>query len=260
MAFAKKEGFLFEDSSKNIFSKINLVNNLNLYEIQKLNEKYKELGLFIKQVRVDNFGNQKSSDDLISLNYLSKKRLLKRHSKMTVQQLYNKYYCIDPFSKKFNNFIAFNNEIEDDQILDNIDLLELKLNLEEIHQDYQKLESKRCKINKEEFKKLIINYIVKFNKYLEEEQYNEIYEKMSEKSSLVVELNDLDNLSKWPVSLLKEFKAEIEIVAISNILNFKCKKLKYKQNKNEQKKVENEKSKNKEEDDSDSSSSFSKSL
>ena len=57
MAFAKKEGFLFEDSSKNIFSKINLVNNLNLKEIQKLNEKYKELGLFIKQVRVDNLGN-----------------------------------------------------------------------------------------------------------------------------------------------------------------------------------------------------------
>ena len=72
MKFDKKEGFLFDEPSKNIFSKINLVNNLNLKEIQKLNEKYKELGLFIKQVRVDNLGNQKSSDDLISLNYLSK--------------------------------------------------------------------------------------------------------------------------------------------------------------------------------------------
>ena len=241
MAFAKKEGFLFEDSSKNIFSKINLVNNLNLYEIQKLNEKYKELGLFIKQVRVDNLGNQKSSDDLISLNYLSKKRLLKRHSKMTVQQLYNKYYCIDPFSKKFNNFITFNNEIEDDQILDNIDLLELKLNLEEIHQYYQKKKKKRCKINKEEFKKLIINYIVKFNEYLEEEQYNEIYEKMSEKSSLVVELNDLDNLSKWPVSLLKEFKAEIEILAIKNNLNKNLGKDIYENEKSKSEKEDKEK-------------------
>ena len=67
---------------------------------------------------------------------------------------------------------------------------------------------------------------MKFNKYLEEQQYNEIYEKMLKKSQLFLELNDSDNLSKWPVSLLKEFKAEIEIVAISNILNFKCKKFK----------------------------------
>ena len=260
MNFDKKEGFLFEDSSKNIFSKINLVNNLNLEEIKKLNEKYKELGLFIKQVRVDNFGNQKSSDDLIFRNYLSKKRLLKRHSKMTKQQLYNKYYCIDPFLKKFQNFISFENEIENDQMLDNIDLEELKLNLEEIHQDYQKLEPKRCKIDNEKFKEIIIKYIQKFNQYLEEQQYTKIYNKMHEKSLLFVELNDVDNLDKWPVSLLKEFKAEIEIAAISNILNLKCGKLKDKQNKNEQKREENEKNKNKEEDDSDSSSSISKSL
>ena len=75
MNFEDNLGFKYQDKSEYIFSKIELVNNLTLKEIEKLNEKYREIGLFIKQVRVDNYGEEKSPDELILQNYVSKKRL-----------------------------------------------------------------------------------------------------------------------------------------------------------------------------------------
>ena len=75
MKLNEKNEFIYEKHSNNILSKIDLVNNITLNDIQKLNEKYRELNLFIKQVRVDKYGNEKSPDDLIAKNYVSKKRL-----------------------------------------------------------------------------------------------------------------------------------------------------------------------------------------
>lgn len=217
MNIDENKSFKYEDTSNKIFTKINLVNNLTLDEIGLLNEKYRELGLFIKQVRVDNYGKEKSPNDLIKQNFLSKKRLLKRHSKMTLEQLYYKYFCLDPFSSKLRCLRSFHKEIED-ELLDIEDLKELKQNLLEVHQDYQKLESKRCSIKKLEFKKEIIKYIQKFNAYLTTKQYEELYKKMKEKSMLVLEISKIDDLEEWTVPLLKEFKAEVEFLAISNIL------------------------------------------
>ena len=254
----ESQSFKYEDKTKNIFSKINLVNSLTLKEIQQLNEKYKELGLFIKQVRVDNFGKEKSKDDSVEKKYSSKKRLLKTRSKMTLEQLYFKYFCIDPFSEKSKCLRSFDKKFDDDEHMDKDELEEVKNNLEDIHQDYQQLEPKRCKINSLEFKDKIINYIRKFNFYLNENQYTEIYNKMKDKCLLEIGDHSLiDDLSEWSVPLLKEFKAEIEIAAISNILKNKIGKEKKEEDKSKSNEKEKQKFEKEEQDDSSSSSSKS---
>ena len=179
---------------------------------------------------------------------------------MTIEQLYYKYFCIDSFSEKYKNLRSFSKLKGEDELCDIEGYKELQKNINEIHEDFQKLENKKCRIKKDDFKEKIMKYIQGFNKYLTPRQYTDIYNKFKEKSMFYVELNKIDDLYEWPIPLLKEFKAEIEIAAISNILNLKCGRKNDKQNKNEQKREENEKNKNKEEDDSDSSSSFSKSL
>ena len=262
MNLEENQTFKYEDKSKNIFSKINFVNCLTLKEIQQLNEKYKELGLFIKQVRVDNFGNEKSKDDdLVLKKYTSKKRLLKTRSKMTLDQLYFKYFCIAPFSEKSKCLRSFDKILDDDELMDKIELEEIKNNLEDIHQDYEQLEPKRCKINSLEFKKDIIKYIPKFNRYLNENQYKEIYNKMKDKCLLeIADHSKIDDLSEWSVPLLKEFKAEIEIAAISNILEKKIvneKKEEKEEDKNKNNEEEKEKFEKEKLDDSNSFSSVS---
>ena len=135
----EKQEFKYKESSKNIFSKIDIVNNYTLGEINKLNDKYKEMGLFIKLVRVDNYGKEKSPSDLISKNFISKKRLLKRHSKMTIEQLYYKYFCIDSFSEKSKNLRSFSKLKGEDELCDIEGYKELQKNINEIHEDFQKL-------------------------------------------------------------------------------------------------------------------------
>ena len=255
MELNEKPEFIYEQHSNNILSKIDLVNNITLNDIQKLNEKYRELNLFIKQVRVDKYGNEKSPDDLIAKNYVSKKRLLKRHSKMTLEELYFKYYCYDSFSQKSRNLRNSNNinEQDQDELCNKDDLEELKKNLEEIHQDYQKLELKKCRIKKEDFKKIIIEYIQKYNKYITENQYTELYNKMKEKSMLYVNISKIDDLSQWTIPILKEFKAEISLLAISNIINKKLGNDIKEEDKNNLKKEEKKKS----EDENESDNSYS---
>ena len=57
--------FLYTDNSNKLFTKIQLVNTLTQKEIDKLNMKYKELGLFIKQISVDHLGNEIASNELL---------------------------------------------------------------------------------------------------------------------------------------------------------------------------------------------------
>ena len=255
MKLNEKNEFIYEKHSNNILSKIDLVNNITLNDIQKLNEKYRELNLFIKQVRVDKYGNEKSPDDLIAKNYISKKRLLKRHSKMTLEELYFKYYCYDSFSQKSRNLRNSKNinEQDQDELCNKDDLEELKKNLEEIHQDYQKLALKKCRIKKEDFKKTIIKYIQKYNKYITENQYEELYNKMKEESMLYVNFSKIDDLSQWTIPILKEFKAEISLLALSNIINKKLGNDIKEEDKNNLKKEEKKKS----EDENESDNSYS---
>ena len=255
MKLNEKNEFIYEKHSNNILSKIDLVNNITLNDIQKLNEKYRELNLFIKQVRVDKYGNEKSPNDLIARNYISKKRLLKRHSKMTLEELYFKYYCYDydSFSKKSKTLRNSKNINERDELCNKDDLKELKKNLEEIHQDYQKLELKKCRIKKDDFKKAIIKYIIKYNNYITENQYKELYNKMKEKSLLYVNISNIDDLSQWTIPILKEFKAEISLLALSNIINKKLGNDIKEEDKNNLKKEEKKKS----EDENESDNSYS---
>ena len=98
----------------------------------------------------------------------------------------------------------------------------------------------------------------KFNVYLNENQYKEIYNKMKNKCLQdITDLSRIDDLSLWSVPLLKEFKAEIEIAAISNILDKKIGKEKKEEDKNKGNKEEKQKFEKEEKDDSSSSSSES---
>ena len=177
---------------------------------------------------------------------------------MTLEQLYYKYYCIAPSSEKSKCLRSFDKEIDDNEFMDKIEKEEIKNNLEDIHQDYQQLFPKRCNINKLEFKKDIVKYMQKFNVYLNENQYKEIYNKMKNKCLQdITDLSRIDDLSLWSVPLLKEFKAEIEIAAISNILDKKIGKEKKEEDKNKGNKEEKQKFEKEEKDDSSSSSSES---
>ena len=102
----KMEEFKLSDFSNNLFTKITLVNTLNLKEIELLNEKYCELGLFIKQVRVDKYGNEKSPNELLNedsddldFNLLKRKRKSQRHSNLSLQEFFNKYENFDLFEE-----------------------------------------------------------------------------------------------------------------------------------------------------------------
>ena len=75
--------------------------------------------------------------------------------------------------------------------------------------------------NYKEFKDIIISYIPKFNKHLTPYQYKQIYNKMKDKVQLYIDPTNVDDINLWPIPILKEFKAEIEILAISNIINQK---------------------------------------
>ncbi len=176
---------------------------------------------------------------------------------MTLEQLYFKYYCIAPFSEKSKCLRSFDKEIDDNELMDKNELKEIKNNLEDIYQDYQKLETKRCKIDKLEFKKDIIRYIQRFNSYLNENQYTQIYNKMKEKCLLEIDYSKIDDLSEWSVPLLKELKAEILIAAISNILDEKIGKEKKEEDKNKGNEEEKQKFEKEEKDDSSSSSNES---
>ena len=255
MLLAEKQEFKYEDLSRNYFSKLDLVNRLTRKEIKKLNDKYKELGLYIKQVRVDKNGNEKSPDDLISKNFISKKRLLKRHSKMTLEQLYYKYYCYDSFSKKDKINLRNSNISIEDYENEIYDIKNLKEQLKELHEDFNKLELKKCIIKDPEFKSKIINYIQKFNFYLKPKQYSKLYNKWREKAMLIPGINllSIDDFTEWTIPLLKEFKAEIELTAISNILKNKLKE----NNSDESEEIEINNNKKKEKKGESESQSFS---
>ena len=78
---------------------------------------------------------------------------------------------------------------------------------------------------------------------------------MKEKCLLeIADHSKIDDLSEWSVPLLKEFKAEIEIAAISNILEKKIGKEKKEEEEDKIKKEEKQKF---EKEDQDDDSSFS---
>ena len=224
-----KSLFKYKDCSNNIFSKIQLVNALTQKEIYLLNEKYIELGLFIRQVQVDNFGNELFPNKLFSERiFLSKKR-------QTLQEFYDEYYL--KYKKRKNNGQNIRNNLQnnsydisseernlENNLLDE-ELHNLSNQIKGVYNDCQHINIKKCKINDENFKKKIIEYIKEFSKFLTKNQYNNLFQKWKIKNYEIKEFNinsDINDLSQWRIPILKGFKSEIILFALPNILDKKA--------------------------------------
>ena len=223
--------FKYKDYSNSIFAKIQLVNALTKKEIAKLNEKYKELGLFIKQIEVDINGNEIHPNEFLSKNnLLHKKRRLKKHS-MTLQEFYDKYYSYPKNKKSKNKRIKKNNN--ESSVSDSInqnenendyaskdEIKQLINNIKETYNDCQNIDIKKCKIDDEGFKELIIKFINKYSKYISDKQYTDLFNKWKNKNWIIKGFNNMDvnSLYNWKIPILKGFKSEIALFATSNIL------------------------------------------
>ena len=221
-----KSLFKYKDCSNNIFSKIQLVNALTQKEIYLLNEKYIELGLFIRQVQVDNFGNELFPNKLFSERiFLSKKR-------QTLQEFYEEYYLKN--KKRKNNGQNIRNNLQnnsydisseernlENNLLDE-ELQNLSNQIKGVYNDCQHINIKKCKINDDNFKRKIIEYIKEFSKFLTKNQYNNLFQKWKIKNYEIKEFNinsDINDLSQWRIPILKGFKSEIILLALPNILD-----------------------------------------
>ena len=224
-----KSLFKYKDCSNNIFSKIQLVNALTQKEIYLLNEKYIELGLFIRQVQVDNFGNELFPNKLFSERiFLSKKR-------QTLQEFYDEYYL--KYKKRKNNGQNIRNNLQnnsydisseernlENNLLDE-ELQNLSNQIKGVYNDCQHINIKKCKINDDNFKRKIIEYIKEFSKFLTKNQYNNLFQKWKIKNYEIKEFNinsDINDLSQWRIPILKGFKSEIILFALPNILDKKA--------------------------------------
>ncbi len=257
--------FLYTDNSNKLFTKIQLVNTLTQKEIDKLNMKYKELGLFIKQISVDHLGNEIASNELLLENNLLKR---KKRPSMTLREFYTKYYYNSNhhfFSQKnyksnkdkdknkqkkkkliknknndekgkrnqknnhrHYNYSSYESESEqksENYLYDKEELKSLRKNLIEIYEECQNLNYKECKFNDDEFKIKIIEYIKKFKNFLSDKQYLILYNKWKNELMKIRGVNPFDSgisdLSFWKVSILKAFKSEVSLLAMSNILGKK---------------------------------------
>jgi len=249
MNIKEKENFKLSDFSNNLFTKITLVNTLDLKEIELLNEKYHELGLCIKQVRVDKYGNEKSPNELLyeesdDLDFNLLKRKSRRHSKQSIQEFFNKYENYDLLeenkkpkkklvkSKYKGNNNNIRNDISDNQSEDEDEIevenaseliKSLRDKLIEVKQECQYIHYKNCKIEDEDFKKKIIEYIRKFSRYISDNEYRKLFNKWKEQNNEIKGVNLLEDkdLYKWKVPILKAFKSEITLLATINLFSKK---------------------------------------
>lgn len=222
----KKTGGLFADKTHKIFSKIEFVNALTEKEMKNLNKKYLCLGLNIKQVVVDTYGNEKNKKESSLTDLLGKKR--DRTHFNSLRDFLYKYYgeedsvSIKRKAKKNKNKKRKLSGNDSTKKLSHEELSELKNGLNAIKEDCKKIEYKICLIEDDEFKSKIINYILQYKKYISKEQYSLLYDKWKNELSKIkgVDLfnsNAMNNLYNWKISILKSFKSEIALYAICRI-------------------------------------------
>ena len=214
---------LFADKSENLISKIVFVNALTHKEITTLNSKYSDSGLYIKQVIVDYYGNEINENK--SFNLLGKKR--ERKTFNYLNDFLQKYYGEDDLSSISKSTI---NTHKKRKISDNEankkcsteEISELRNNLNSIKEDCQKIEYKNCKIEADEFKSKIIDYILKIKKFLLKEQYSFLFNKWkNEYSKLkgvdIINFEKINNILNWKIPILKAFKSEMILYAMCNV-------------------------------------------
>ena len=225
----QNSNLLFAKKSEKIFTKIDFVNALTPKEISNLNSKYMDLGLYLKQVVVDNYGNEKDLNNK-SKNFLGNKR--KRKDFNSLKDFLTKYNGEEDSISSNNHFKKHkrNNlsENKSDKKFSKEELCELKNILNSIKEDCQKIEYKIGKIETKEFKSKIIEYILKYKKYISKEQYLFLFNKWKNELSQIkgvnlFDINNNNNLFNWKVSILKAFKSEIILYGICNICDNKIK-------------------------------------
>lgn len=218
-----KSNALFADKSENLVSKMEFVNALTHREITTLNSKYLDLGLYIKQVIVDYYGNEINENK--SFNLLGKKR--ERKSFNYLNDFLQKYYGDDDLSSISKSTINTHkkrkiSDIEVNKKCSVKEISELRNNLNSIKEDCQKIEYKNCKIEADEFKSKIIDYILKIKKYLSKEQYSFLFNKWkNEYSKLkgvdIINFEKINNILNWKIPILKAFKSEMILYAMCNV-------------------------------------------
>ena len=214
---------LFADKSENLISKIVFVNALTHKEITTLNSKYLDLGLYIKQVIVDYYGNEISENK--SFNLLGKKR--ERKTFNYLNDFLQKYYGEDDLSSISKSTINTHkkrkiSDIEANKKCSTGEISELRNNLNSIKEDCQKIEYKNCKIEADEFKSKIIDYILKIKTFLLKEQYSFLFNKWkNEYSKLkgvdIINFEKINNILNWKIPILKAFKSEMILYAMCNV-------------------------------------------
>ena len=242
----KSNAIFFANKSKKLLSKIAFVNALTPKEISTLNSRYMKLGLHIKQVVVDSYGNEKNKKES---SLLSKKRKRKQYNSLN-KFLYN-YYGKEELPSTTKKFKTYNKKYLSDKENNNNyskeDLSELSQALNSIKKDLKTIEYKNCTIETDEFKLIIVDYISKFKKYISKEQYSFLIKKWKIELSTIkgidfLDFNKFDDFMNWKVSILKSLKSEITLYALCNICeNIINEKKIINENKNIEKNINNEK-------------------
>jgi len=125
-----------------------------------------------------------------------------------------------------NYYSSYESESEENYLYDKEELKSLRKNLIEIYEECQNLQYKYCTYNDDSFKIKIIEYIKKFKNFLSDKQYLILFNKWKNELMKIRGVNPLDSgrisdLSFWKVSILKSFKSEVSLLAMSNILGKK---------------------------------------
>ena len=210
------------NQKQNIYSKINVVNILTNREITKLNSKYYNSGLFLKQVIVDKFGNE-------IIEEKSKRRLLGKKRERKAFNYMN-HFLYGYYGKK--EFDILNQNLKDMKKLFEFDtkdkkctrkcLSNLKDSLNKIKIDCEYMANKNSTIETEEYQSVVLKYIAQFRQYITKDQYDFLYNKwknelLKVKGTDLFNFDKINNIENWKVSILKCFKSEIVLYAICNI-------------------------------------------
>lgn len=210
---------LFAKKSEKLITKIEFVNALTQKEISSLNDRYLSLGLNIKQIIVDNYGNEIYREKCSSSELLGKKRNRKNFD--SLQDFLLRYYGEDEINKSSKKC-----KKDEDDKYSKKELLELKNGLNSLKEECKKIEYKICKIETNEFKAKVIDYILKYKQYLRKEDYSHLFNKWKNELSKikgidVLNFNNMNDLYNWKVPILKAFKSEIILYAVCNIFESK---------------------------------------
>ena len=148
---------------------------------------------------------------------------------MTFEDIYEKYCILNSSNKSINKSNIIKGYNEENILCKKEDLSSMYNNLNSIYQDCQNIDFKKCKIDEENYKIKIIEYINKYlkYKYITKKQYFDLFNKWKNKNFEIKGFNNqnFSDLSSWKIPVLKGFKSEIALFANLNIIGKKIGKV-----------------------------------